>query len=121
MTLVLVEQRTEEALREALFANRAIAYFGHTLAGKEEYLKSFFEATVEIEFYNKTKNGNRYILKNTCDVPFLMQAKRGPAFTIPANGETIVTLPKNVSKEFIVKNLFTKGAENLTVSLDLKK
>ena len=121
MTLVLAEERTEESVREALFANRTIAYFGNHLAGKEEYLKAFFEASVEVQFLNKTKKKSRYLLKNTCDVPFQMQVKRGPAFTIPANGETIVALPKNASSKFLVKNLYTKGTENLTVTLDLKK
>lgn len=121
VTLVLAKERTEEAVREALFANRTIAYFANTLAGKEEYLKAFFEATIQYSYLNTTKHGDRYQFTNTCDVPYFMQAKRGSAFKIPANGETIVTLPKNVSNQFIVKNLYTKGTENLVVKVDLKK
>jgi len=43
MTLVLVGERTEKVVREALFANRTIAWFGDNLAAKEEYLKLFLK------------------------------------------------------------------------------
>lgn len=119
MTLVLADERSEEAVREALFANRTIAYFGHYLAGKEEYLKAIFEASVEIKFYNEVKKGKNYIIKNSSDIPFKISTKKGLSFTIPANGETIVMLPRNVSNSFIIKNLFIKGTDNLTITLDL--
>jgi len=63
MTLVLAKERTVEAIREALFANRTIAWFDESLAGKKEYLKAFFEESVETNFYEQTKNGKNYILK----------------------------------------------------------
>lgn len=119
MTLVLATERTEEAVREALFANRTIAYFGHNLAGKAEYLKAFFEAAVEINFFNETRDGKTYTIKNTSDLPFNLEVKRGPSFTIPANGETMVSFPKNTSNQCVVKNLYTKGTENLSLTLNL--
>jgi len=45
--------------------------------------------------------------------------ERGPKFTIPANGETIVTIPKSGKNIFKISNFFIKGAENLEVTLDL--
>ncbi|MEN8116682.1 MAG: hypothetical protein ABFS16_06860 [Bacteroidota bacterium] len=119
MTLVLAEERSHDALKEALFANRTIAWFGNNLAAKEEYLKAFFEAAVKVKFYDETKRGKNYILKNSSEVPFKMQIKRGPEFTVPANGETIVTLPADGTNSFVIKNLFIKGTENLVVELDL--
>lgn len=119
MTLVLAKERSEEAVREALFANRTIAWFGHNLAGKEEYLKAFFEASVSTEFHTKVKKGKVYIVRNTSDVPFQIATVRGPQFTVPANGETMVTLPNSSKNEFEIKNLYTKGNENLKVSLEL--
>ena len=86
-----------------------------------EYIKAFFEASVEVKFYNEERKGNNYIIKNTSDVPFKLSEKRGPTFIIPANGETIVMLPRDVSNSFAVKNSNTKGTDNLTVSLDFKK
>ncbi|MCF6358057.1 MAG: Sb-PDE family phosphodiesterase [Draconibacterium sp.] len=120
MTLVLAKERTENAIREALFANRTIAWYGNYLAGKEEYLKAFFEAAVEVQLYEKVKKGKIYIIKNNSDVPFEMQTLEDSDFTIPANGETIVTLPNKSKSSFSVKNLFIAGTENLVVALKLK-
>ena len=119
MTLVLATERSEEALREALFANRTIAYFANNLVGKTEYLKAFFEASVKTEFHSKNKNGKVYIFKNSSDVPFTINVKRGTSFTIPATGEVMVTLSDKASMEFIVKNLYTQGTENLKVLMEL--
>jgi len=45
--------------------------------------------------------------------------EKGPKFTIPATGETIVTIPKSGKNAFTISNLIIKGAENLEVTLDL--
>jgi len=119
MTLVLASERTEEAVREALFANRTIAWFGDNLAGKEEYLNAFFRESVTVNYYGETRNGKNYIIKNSSDVPFKMEMEKGPKFTIPATGETIVTIPKSGKNAFTISNLIIKGAENLEVTLDL--
>jgi predicted metal-dependent phosphoesterase TrpH len=116
MTLVLARERTEEAIREALFANRTMAWFGNNLAGKEEYLEAFFKESVSMTYYEKVKEGKVYIFKNKSDVPFKMSSESGTNFTIPANGETMVTLPG--SGKFEVRNLYVGGTNNLEVSLD---
>jgi len=118
MTLVLAKERTKEAVREALFNNRTIAWFGNNLAGKEQYLSAFFEAAVSIKYYDKTNQGNKYIVKNASDVPFILVSEC-LSFTIPAYGETLLNVPKNCKNTFKIKNLFIKGTENLTVSIDL--
>ena len=118
MTLVLAKERSLESLREALFANRTVAYFGNILAGKEEYLKAIFEASVKIEFYQEHKKGKAYIIANTSDVPFILSSEE-KLFTIPANGETIVTIPNDFDNVVEVKNLFTKGTENMKLKLNL--
>lgn len=118
MTLVLAKERTEESLREALFANRTIAYFGNYLAGKEEYLRAFFEAAISCKYHSENKDGKKYIIKNTTDIPFILSSEK-LGFTIPATGETIVNIPHNFTNRFFVKNLFSKGTENLNISLEL--
>ena len=118
MTLVLATERTEEALREALFANRTIAYFGHNLAGKEEYLKEFFNTAVEVKLYNEGRKGKNYMVKNNSDVPFTLSSEK-VNFTIPANGQTMINIPIEAKNEFVAKNLFVRGTENLKLSLEL--
>ena len=118
MTLVLAKERTLESIREALFANRTIAYFGNILAGKEEYLKAFFEGSVEIHAFDENNNEKSYIIKNASDVPFQLSSSN-KSFTIPANGEALLVLPSNFKNKFEIKNLFIKGTENLQISLNL--
>ncbi|MDX8338617.1 hypothetical protein SLH46_05455 [Draconibacterium sp. IB214405] len=119
MTLVLAEERTEESIREALFANRTIAYFGNNLAGKEEFLKAFFEAAVEISCFKEKGKEKSYSIKNTSDVPFFLSSE-DKSFTIPANGETILMIKNDAENMYAIKNLFIKGTENLQVSLKLQ-
>ena len=121
MTLVLAKERTLESLREALFANRTIAWFGDKLAGKEEYLAAFFKEAVSIKYYDTTKKGKNYIVKNSTDVRFILQGMKGLRFMIPANGETMIMIPKGSKNRFRVRNLYIRGKENLRVVLDLKE
>ena len=120
MTLVLAKKRTEESIREALFDNRTVAWFGNNLAGKEEYLKAIFETAVDIRFYNETRRGKVYIANNNSDVPFHLISDAGQKFNIPANGETMITLKEN-NRNFEVNNLFVKGTKNLKISLNLSE
>lgn len=118
MTLVLAKERTEEGVREALFDNRTIAWFGNNLAGKEEHLKAFFEASLETSFLESTKKGDRYLVRNQSDVPYQVTIKDGDSYTIPANGETVVTL-KNDNISLTVNNLYIHGLKPLSLSYTL--
>lgn len=120
MTLVLASERTEDAIREALFANRTIAWFGDNLAGKEEFLKAFFHAAVKINFIEKTGNGEKYALKNSSDVPYFLIAENGREIVIPALGEILVTIHSNAEKYFNVQNLLISGSKNLKVEINSK-
>jgi 3',5'-nucleoside bisphosphate phosphatase len=117
MTLVLATERTEDAIREALFANRTIAWFGHYLAGKEEYLKAFFYASVKICSTGESQNGKSYSVKNFSDVPFYLEDENGREFFIPAMGENIITNFSKTGKYYKVRNLFIKGHENLKIEI----
>jgi len=121
MTLVLAKDRTEESIREAMFDNRTVAWFGNNMAGKEEYLNAIFEAAVDIRYYNETRRGKNFIIKNNSDVPFFLISEEGQNFNIPANGETMITITKENTNKFEVKNLFVKGTENLEISLNLSE
>jgi hypothetical protein len=49
VTLVFAKERTEEGLREALFARRTVAWSGPTLVGREELVRPLVSAAVTIE------------------------------------------------------------------------
>jgi hypothetical protein len=120
MTLVFATERTEDAIREALFENRTIAWFGNTLAGKEEFLTAFFHAAVKINFIEETGNEKKYALKNSSDVPYFLVAENGREFVIPALGENLITISSNTGKYFNVLNLLTSSSKNLKVEINSK-
>ncbi len=71
MTLVLAKERTAESIREALGAGRTVAWASKILAGREEHVRSLFDACVQLtpSFYTEEKkNGDRikyYELRTT--------------------------------------------------------
>ena len=48
MTLVFVRERSEKAIKEALFNGRTAVYTQNFLMGEEQYLKPIFEESIEI-------------------------------------------------------------------------
>jgi hypothetical protein len=49
MTLVLVEERTANGLKQALFDRRTVVYNENTLIGEEKYLKPIFQKSLHIK------------------------------------------------------------------------
>ncbi|MDR2119837.1 MAG: hypothetical protein LBP64_03040, partial [Tannerella sp.] len=127
MTLVLARERTEEALREALFAGRTLLYFYHTLMGRAEWLEKFFQASVRIAPPHHTTPDHRLLhIANTSDVPFLLRrtddgAEQYPQkIELPAGRSILLMLPadptpKSVSYE--VENMIVTPDSKLTVRL----
>lgn len=119
MTLVFAKDRSLESIKEALFANRTLAYFDNKLAGKEEFLKAFFKASVIIKPTGITnrKKHELFEISNTSTVPFNLETKKGELLTIPAEASLIMPLNSEEFKEITVKNLFTGSETNLKVNL----
>ncbi len=55
MTLVFAKEYTEEAVREALFAGRTVAFYNNILSGKEEYLKALIRESLAVRVIDKAK------------------------------------------------------------------
>ncbi|MDR2389882.1 MAG: hypothetical protein LBD89_08900 [Tannerellaceae bacterium] len=127
MTLVLSRERTEEGLREALFARRTIAYFYNTLMGKEEWLEKFFHASIEIRPPHYTTSSHRVLhIRNKSDVPFLLhkadtEAERYPAkIELPAGQSVLVMIPAESgihSVAYEVENAIVTPERKLRVKL----
>jgi len=109
-TLVFAREKSEEAIREALFAGRTAAYFNGQLAGKAEYLQALLLASVRVRHVS----GNGYEVMNLSDIPYRMTAD-GKLFILPA-GKTIgMRSPK--SETFTIENCYVGSTEKLTVSV----
>jgi hypothetical protein len=120
MTLVFTKERTLESLKEAMLDNRTAAWFGNQLAGKEEYLKALFEASVTQQPYEVSSRGNQCLFTNDSDIPYHLSAG-DHSFGIPANGETLVTLPSQGDLKYQVTNLHIGADANLEVHLGSHK
>ncbi|MGK4224859.1 Sb-PDE family phosphodiesterase [Parabacteroides distasonis] len=126
MTLVLSKERTEEGLKEALFARRTLIYFYDTLMGKEDLLDKFYKASIQIHPVHYTTEERRYVeIENTSDVPFRLHKtdKSATGFPdkieIPAGKTILVILPKSDKSgiDYEVGNLIITSDKRLAVKL----
>jgi hypothetical protein len=119
MTLVFAKDRSIESIKQALFDNRTLAFFNNKLAGREDFLKAVFEASVSIKPTGATDKKKReyFEIKNISAVPFEVQMKSGNIIKIPAEASVIRILDRNADKHVSIKNLYT--GSNSTLSLTL--
>ncbi|MCE5178199.1 MAG: Sb-PDE family phosphodiesterase [Porphyromonadaceae bacterium] len=98
MTLVLAKERTAESIREALDAGRTVAWASKILAGREEHVRSLFDACVKLmpaHYAEEKKNGDRinyYELLNNSDLYFELQLEEGN------NTKLVVLYPRSVQQ-----------------------
>lgn len=56
MTLVFAKERSEEGVKEALFAGRTVACYHHHLMGEEAFLKEIIQKSLAVRVIDKEKN-----------------------------------------------------------------
>jgi hypothetical protein len=127
MTLVLSKERTEEGLKEALFARRTLALFYNTLMGKEEWLEKFFHAAIDIQPPHQTTQERRFLhIKNKTAVPFLLRKTDTkaegypPKIEIPAERSVLLILPNDSGTSpvtYEVENMIITPERKLQVRL----
>ena len=124
MTLVFAKERTLDALKEAMFTGRTLAYFGDMVAGKLEYAKPFFYQCISVRKPYTGNDRNIYFeVINKSDIPFYLV--NGPAgapasIKLSANSVTRVAVSKKVTVPLIydVRNVIT--GENEVLKAELK-
>ncbi len=121
MTLVFAKERTLKSLKEAMFAQRTVAFFDGKLAGKEEFLKAIFNASLQFKTVKLDDNRRHVKIINSSDIPFLVGTKNGGhELLVPDKGEIMFNLPRNIEGPFIIKNLFVGSTKNLEVDIDFQ-
>ncbi|MCK4764589.1 MAG: histidinol-phosphatase [Candidatus Aminicenantes bacterium] len=140
MTLVFAKERTEAAVKEALFARRTAVYQGDTLIGEHRYLEAIFNNSVEILNPEVTIKGRRsaYIqVRNKSDVTYELHLSGGKMehITVPYKitlyGDKTVLLrvrgtdrkmsgKKEISLSYVVKNLLVAPKKSLPITFDIK-
>ena len=121
ITLVFAKNRSAESIKEAMFNGRTLAYFGDMLAGKEEFLRAIFEASLLIRKTGFTTDNKLegYELKNVSAIPIVLQDNDGDVVTVPAESAVILQLGDLPEKEVTVNNFITGSATKLHIRLHL--
>lgn len=73
MTLVFVKEKTAEAVKEALFAKRTVAFSAGTLVGREDWLRPLVEKSITVETPDIRLRGKEPVmvsLRNISAAPF---------------------------------------------------
>jgi predicted metal-dependent phosphoesterase TrpH len=119
MTLVFAKDRSLESIKQALFDGRTLAFFDNKLAGREEFLKALFEASISIKSTGVTDKKNReyFEIKNNSTIPFDVEMKNGNIINIPAEAAIISILDRNADKHVSIKNLYTGSNSTLNLKL----
>lgn len=110
MTLVLAKERSEESIKEALFAQRSIAFFDGQLVGKPQHLKGLLKASLKVRVINEKQAE----ITNISDITYRATAG-GSLYIFPAQKTILISTPQPETV-FTVDNCFTGEDEKLTIS-----
>ena len=92
MTLVFAKERSHDSVREAVFANRTVAFAVGMVIGRGEWLEKLFKACVTI-----TENPGILELTNKSDIPCLVHAG-GNIRELPAMGQAVIYRSESLKK-----------------------
>lgn len=126
MTLVFAKNKSIDAVKEALFAGRTVAWYQNQLIGPQGYLDAIFRASValtDIEY--GSENVVRFRLTNSSDLDLELArtGKVGPkSLTLPAGAVALVKikvadLEMPVELEYTVENFLCGPGKGAPVSL----
>lgn len=119
ITLVFAKEKTQESLKEALFAGRTVAVFNSLLVGKKENLEPLLKACITIEKAEYIDNTSilEVTLKNISSSDLLFENQMSytlydssPVFTVPAEGTKIVRIKTLVQLDSLALKLKVLGA-----------
>ena len=91
MTLILAEDRTEEAIRDAFFAKRTIGWVADMIFGRPEWVEKLFAACVGIGGANHSGSSGTVQLKNQGDIPIRLQVADKTEYELKPKGEVSVS------------------------------
>lgn len=102
ITLVFAKEKSDEAIKEALFGGRTAVWFNNILIGKIEFIKPLLKESLLIQDV-KTLNsyeGESLVtivsIENNSDVEFILRNKS--KFTLHRNADIIIVKPNGVTK-----------------------
>ena len=118
MTLVFAKDKSLKSLREAIEAHRTLAYSYGTLAGSEELLRKFFEASVSVREISVDKKGRRQIIvTNNSSVDWWLEREGRKVEMLEANSSIILGERTSTSNTFTLLNTWCGEDKHVTVEL----
>ena len=103
VTIIFSKDKSEDGIKDALFAGRTAVFYNELLIGKEENLKPLVEKCLVINNINDLELGysedgkstiKKVEIKNVSDAPFTL--KNLNSFTFEANSDIINIMPNSI-------------------------
>lgn len=97
VTLALCQEKSVEAIKEAFFDRRTIAWFNNTLVGRAEHLLPLINACLRVEkaSYIGTSQVAEVHIKNDSDVEYILLNQSD--YTLHANTDVVVLHPNTTT------------------------
>lgn len=113
VTLVFADRKSEESIKEALFAGRTVAWHLNSLIGKEEYLVPLIENSLEVVTAKYPENTSvaEIVVRNNCDANYIL--KNESDYRLHANTE-IFTLKAHKDNLIQVKTIDNLDSFDMT-------
>ncbi len=118
ITLVFAKDKSEEAVREALFAKRTVACSGNLLMGKEEFLSELLKKSLIVSNYKSDGTWFSCEVKNISEMTYYLDGPNHTRITFPAN-RTIRLKDewRNVNTIYQVSNTYITSQKHLEMPL----
>jgi len=103
VTIIFSKDKSEDGIKDALFAGRTAVFYNELLIGKEENLKPLVEKCLVINNINDLELGysedgkstiKKVEIKNVSDAPFIL--KNLNSFTFETNSDIINIMPNSI-------------------------
>lgn len=115
ITLVLASACTQEAIREALFAKRTIAYSDNTFAGEAQLLADLFQACVSKTLVSKGEKTSVYNLTNHSSLRFDVRVGKGGKLTLGPQSTIRITLANDKENTLTLLNMWSREDQQVKV------
>ncbi len=114
MTFIFAKECTLEAIKEALKERRTLAYSFGTVAGEEQLIKDFFNASVSFEIVSTDSKGTRYIrMTNKTSINYVLRFGKGNPVPLRSFSSRNVKLAAGKDTvSFVVENMWIPGEKH---------
>jgi len=121
MTVVFAEERSVDAIHDALKARRTVAYANNLLAGDQKWLLKLFKASLKIEKLEDRGTNLRVRIFNQSDIDYFLDCGLpSKQIRIPAHRYFDEERPKiDMELRYRVTNMFISSTECMTIPMSM--